>query len=161
MGTRTTAKILPINGAGREHDLAGPTTQRQTLERFAAWWARQGPDMQASIREIVRDAARKPHTAEADQVLAHLNAQRERLGLSPFRYVEEHRRLLRARISSGISVADLRAINAVKARQVKAGEFNGKHLRPRTLYSASLCEQYLAELPPRLEAGGTDELFPT
>ena len=130
-------------------DIATSTTHKQTLERFAAWWARQGPDIQAGVREVCRIGTRTRFTPQADEVIANLNRLRDELGLSPFRYVDENRRLIRNRLGAGLSVNDLKAINAMKVSQIKDGTFDARYLRPVTLYNATRCEQYLAELPPR------------
>lgn len=84
--------------------------------------------------------------SDAIEVLLFLNAKSGK----KFRPVEANLKLIRARLLSGISPGDLKAIIAFKVRQWADGDMF-KYLRPETLFNATKCEQYLGEI------GGEDD----
>lgn len=160
------AKVLRFPGAAQPAD---PPARRelsddQVIARFADFWTnpeRATPTVRREIRRIVLNeerreaerARRERYEAVARVVLDDLNEKRagvrRELGRRPssgFPPVAANLRLICARLAEGYEPSDLRAINSVKARQVVAGEWSFEWLRPATLYNATKCAQYRAEL---------------
>jgi len=123
---------------------APPRSDEEVIARFTRWWPTAPARVKTAIRKIVAEEEAKAHDAEAREILEHLNSKRP--GKRGFRAVETHLRLIRARLADGITAQQLRAIVTVKARQVAAGEFPERYLRPETLFNATKCENYLGEL---------------
>jgi len=120
-------------------------TEKQ-IERFLHWWNRQGIETQQQLRDIIngKPAGDPAELAAVDAVLDHLN----RVTGRRFRKDGPNRRIVRQRLREpGNTVATLRAVVAVKARQARQGRYNPEHLRPATLFKATLFSQYVAELP--------------
>jgi uncharacterized phage protein (TIGR02220 family) len=78
----------------------------------------------------------------AMEVIEHLN----RITGKSFRLVDTNLKLVIDRLKSGISVQDLKRINAIKTKTWKGTE-QEIYLRPSTLYNKTKCEQYLGQLP--------------
>lgn len=75
-----------------------------------------------------------------------------------YRHVPVNLTLIEARLKSGVTSAQLRAVIAMKARQWSGEAIMAKYLRPATLFNATKFEQYLGELPaaghkPEIERG--------
>lgn len=88
---------------------------------------------------------------QATEVIGFLN---EKAG-KHFRYVDANLKLVMARIDSGATVADCKAVIARKAREWNKPPEQGKqdmrlYLRPATLFAATNFEQYLGEMEPAL-----------
>ena len=111
------------------------------LEGFRQWWAAQDDGARAEIRRIVTGEA-APRPGDAEALLAFLN---EKTG-KKFRPVDENLNLIRARLRSGVSVGDVRAVIAMKARHWGSDPKMRPYLRPATLFGATAFEQYLGEL---------------
>lgn len=156
------ARVIRFPGAAQPADRGEPRerSDEEIIARFAVFWPKASPVVRREITRIVRNeerrererAARAAHDESARRVLDHLNAKRSdalaELGRrgSGFSPVDANLRLLRARLAEGYTESDLRAICSVKARQVVAGDWDLRWLRPATLFNAMKCAQYRAEL---------------
>lgn len=94
-----------------------------------------------SGEEIEEKLSTKKLNIQADEVIDFLNLKAG----SKYRKVETHRRKIRARLKSGITVQDLKSIIAKKTREWTGSEYEDK-LRPKTLFTETNCENYLGGL---------------
>lgn len=122
-------------------------------ERFEHLWSLKGEQrMPAPVRDRVRCAVNgmdaKRLGADAQAVLEFLNAKRAEVdpGKRGYRATPTNLRFIRGRLVDGITLAELKAIVALKCRQARADEFDPRYLRPETLFNATKAEQYLGEL---------------
>lgn len=81
---------------------------------------------------------------EARKVLDWLN---QKAGKN-YRPVPTNLDLIKARLESGITIFQLRAIVSRKVIEWQGDVKMAKFLRPETLFNKTKCEQYLGELPP-------------
>lgn len=142
--------------ATMELDLRGapdqlPIDQQQSeaagelfVQRFRHVWRVLPASVKKQIREVIKAEDAQRFDLQARHVLEVLNAKRG--SRHPFLPVESNLRLIRARFAEGYSAEQLRAICAVKWRQVEAGEFPERYYRPGTLFRAEKCAQYVGEL---------------
>lgn len=84
----------------------------------------------------------KPDNLQAGEVLDHLNAA---AGKS-YRKVETNLKLIRAKLESGVTVADCKAVIDVKVAEWGNKPEMEQYLRPETLFGARKFEQYLGQL---------------
>lgn len=83
----------------------------------------------------------KPDRDEAKAILDYLNAKAGR----EYRAVESNLRLIDARLKSGVTVEQCKAIVDAKVSEW-TGTDRDKYLRPETLFGATKFEQYLGQL---------------
>lgn len=83
----------------------------------------------------------KPDRAEAKAILDYLNAKAGR----EYRAVESNLRLIDARLKSGVTVEQCKAIVDAKVSEW-TGTDRDKYLRPETLFGATKFEQYLGQI---------------
>ena len=121
----------------------------QQLGAFGRWFDTLTTPQKQRVRmrsQLVTDAAK----LEARSVIEFLNARRRELQPRARGFDAGSPRVLAeaaARIAAGEATAgELRAIVRVKAEAVREGRYKFEHLRPRTLFNATLVQQYLAEL---------------
>lgn len=81
---------------------------------------------------------------QALEVLKFLNLKADR----QYREVDTNLDFIAARLDSGVSAADCRAIIAKKCREWKSDPEMDLYLRPATLFNKTKFEQYLGELLP-------------
>ena len=84
----------------------------------------------------------KDQKEQASEILAFLNLKAGR----NYRSVDVNINFIRARLQSGITMQQLRAIVAMKCREWKDDPVMNKFLRPATLFNKEKCEQYYGEL---------------
>lgn len=115
------------------------------LERFRHVWRIMPASVQKAVRTIVNERIAQNYEQPARRVLEFMNNKRppHKRGFKP---VEANLRLIRARFVEGYSEDELRAVVALKWRQVEAGEFPERYFRPETLFRATKCAQYAGEL---------------
>jgi uncharacterized phage protein (TIGR02220 family)/predicted phage replisome organizer len=82
-------------------------------------------------------------TADADTVIDYLNTRAGR----KFHYTEANRRVIRARLSDGFTVADCQKVIDVKVAEWEGTTFD-QYLRPSTLFQPSKFEGYLNQKAP-------------
>lgn len=92
-------------------------------------------------REEEKDTSGKPARAEAKAILDYLNAKAG----SEYRAVESNLRLIDARLKSGVTVEQCKAIVDAKVAEW-TGTKQAMYLRPETLFGATKFEQYLGQL---------------
>jgi len=106
-------------------------------------------------REDKEDMSRSPELAQAKEVLAHLNAIAGR----SYRAVDSTLSPIRARLQSGATVDQCKAVIAAKAGEWKADPKMQKYLRPETLFGATKFEQYLGQLGVAATDAGQPDRF--
>lgn len=111
------------------------------IEPFRSWWNAQDENVRAAVRRIVTGE----HDATEETAAALLEFLNQKTG-KKFRPVDENLSLIRARLRSGVTPGDVRAVIAAKARQWNNDPKMRAYLRPATLFAASNFEQYLGEL---------------
>lgn len=140
------SNVVEISRA-REQQQSSP---EQIVARFERWWAGADAELKREIRKIVRadGEAWKGHWQDGLQVLELLNRRRKEIDDSKrgYRATPANMRFICQRLHEGATVAECKAVVAVKARQCKAGDFSFMYLRPETLFNATKFESYLGEL---------------
>ena len=120
------------------------------VKRFRKFWDTCGTSEKTEIYKIVRQdmgdevevsLSKKELNAQAKEVIEFLNLKAGK----NFRIVEVNLKTIRARLQSGISVQELKAIVAMKTREWRGGD-QEQYLRPATLFAPSACENYLGNL---------------
>lgn len=120
------------------------------VRRFKGFWAKCSPEEQIEIfnivkiemgEEVIESLSKKQLDAQAEEIINFLNAKTGK----GFRLVETHKKTIRARLRSGITVQELKAIIAMKTREWMGTDAEDK-LRPATLFAEKLCENYLGNL---------------
>ncbi|MCF6327567.1 MAG: conserved phage C-terminal domain-containing protein [Devosiaceae bacterium] len=91
--------------------------------------------------EIIDSLTKKELDSQAEEVINFLNHKTGKR----FRIVDIHMKHIKARLKSGITLQELKAIIAKKSRDWK-GTDSEEYLRPATLFNATKCENYLGEL---------------
>lgn len=79
---------------------------------------------------------------EAEQILAHLNAEAKR----DYRPVPSNIKLIRARLKEGATPAEMLAVIDMKVRQWANDPKMAQYLRPDTLFNATKFAQYIGQL---------------
>jgi uncharacterized phage protein (TIGR02220 family) len=120
------------------------------IKRFRNFWGKCSPHEQAEILKIAKQEmgeevevslTKKELDAQADSVIEFLNQKTGKR----YRPVDAHKKHIRARLQSGITVQELKAIVAMKVRDWK-GTDQEQYLRPATLFCLENCENYLGAL---------------
>lgn len=102
---------------------------------------RKGGDGKTLSGTPDRCGAQKNKSAEAKDLLDYLN---EKTGKS-FKHVESNFKPIRARISEGVTVDELRRVVDRKCAEWMDTKMS-EYLRPATLFNFTKCHQYLGEL---------------
>lgn len=76
-----------------------------------------------------------------------------------YRMVDSNTRLIRARLDSGATVEQVKAVIDAKAKQWGKDKKMVDYLRPKTLFNATNFEQYLGELPKKQSRSNDDARF--
>lgn len=120
------------------------------VRRFRKFWGTCSEIEQAEIYKIIRqeidgeieeNLSKKQLDEQADKIIDFLNLKTGR----NFRKVETHKRNIRARLQSGITIQQMKAIIVKKTRDWK-GTDQEEYLRPATLFCEKNCENYLGGL---------------
>lgn len=107
-----------------------------------------------SLRDLstAKSTARKLLKKDAIEVLNFLNEKTGRF----YRTEDSNLDLIIARLQSGITMQNLRAIIAKKCREWNDDMNMKKYLRPKTLFNKTNCEQYYGELNFKRELETTE-----
>jgi uncharacterized phage protein (TIGR02220 family) len=89
------------------------------------------------------------------EILDYLNL---RTGAA-FRMVDSNTRLIQARLDSGATAEQIKAVIDVKVKEWAKDRKWSKYLRPKTLFNATNFEQYLGELPKKQSRSNDDARF--
>lgn len=120
------------------HPIHAP--QPDPIDRFRSWWPKQDRHTQDAIREIVTGS--KPGTLDdARAVLDFLNLKTGR----NYRPVAANLNMIRARLKD-TSIAQCKAVIAIKCREWRDDENMARYLRPATLFNRLRFEQYIGEV---------------
>ena len=120
------------------------------IKRFRKFWATCSPHEQVEISKIVKQEmgeevevtiSKKELDAQCVEVIEFLNLKTGK----KYRDVDAHKKHIRARLQSGISVQELKSIVAMKVREWR-GTDQEQYLRPATLFCLENCENYLGAL---------------
>ena len=114
------------------------------VDRLKKVWPGLHPTAKAHFRQFAGKQPNLEYERQAEMVLDFLNTKRP--GKHGFRHVESNLKMIRARLAEGITIDELRAIVAIKARAVDRGQWPALYLRPETLFNATKCNSYLGEL---------------
>ncbi|MYZ41401.1 conserved phage C-terminal domain-containing protein [Schauerella aestuarii] len=106
------------------------------------------PDLSGQKSEEPEDV--KASNADAREVISYLN---NRTGCQ-YRAVEANLRLVRARLSEGYSLDDVKAVIDAKAAQWGDDAEMSKYLRPETLFGASKFSGYVGQVERRAPGAG-------
>lgn len=117
-----------------------PQQETDPIDRFRAWWPKQDKHTQDAIREVV--TGQSPGTLEdAKTVLDFLNLKTGRR----YRAVPANLDMIRARLRDA-TVAQCKAVIAIKCREWRDDEHMARYLRPATLFNRLRFEQYIGEV---------------
>lgn len=160
MGSSNVVSLFDENAATSERPASRPEASEQSqeyiarcIERFDRWWPTAPEPVKAHISALVAErrelASAQRWNSEAREVLEFFNKVRERAGdgLRGYKPVDSNLRHIRGRLAEGVTVQELRAVVAVKWREVQAGEFDARYFRPETIFNATKFQSYLAQLP--------------
>lgn len=123
----------------------------QALDRFERWWPSQPAAVKNGIRRIVgaekvNDAVAR-HREAGVRVLEFMNRKRHKPGRRGFPINETNLKLVcRLLDDPRVTEQDLRAMLAVKWRQVERGEFKDLYYRPKTLFNPTNSSNYIGEV---------------
>lgn len=120
------------------------------IRRFKNFWSKCTEEEKQEISNIIKQdlgeeiqitLTAKQLNDQADEVIQFLN----RKAGKNFRLVDTHKKHIKARLKSGITVQQLKAIIVVKTREWN-GTDQAQYLRPATLFNETNCENYLGGL---------------
>lgn len=115
---------------------------QEIIKRFRKWWPKQDKETKQAIREIVNGELSPEDKARAEEILDFLNLKTGR----NYRPVHTNLKFIKARLDSGVTPEDLKAVIAKKCRDWTGDEKMSAYLRPATLFNQEKFEQYLGEL---------------
>ena len=144
-------KVVDLHPRGRNSSprSGSPEYDQTAYERFIAWFPKQSAALRDQIRDFANQELVRDLDADAAAILEFMN--RKRVGKRGYQPVPANLKLIRARLREGATVAECKAVVAVKWRQVEADEFPGRYFRPATLFNAEKFNQYVGELPAQEE----------
>lgn len=113
------------------------------IQNFKSLWEQAGPKEREYIRDMIDgpSVTTRQLNDQARRVLDFLNRRAGR----NYRATEVNLKEIRNRLKSGIEEDQLRQIVAKKCREWYGTDMEA-YLRPKTLFSARNCENYVGEL---------------
>lgn len=121
------------------------TPEDQAFDVLKCVWDGASDDCKTRFMDYIN--GNKPSDREllkqAREILAFVNAKKNG---NPFPESRKNLDFIVKRLKDGFSVGDLRAIVAIKWRQVEEGKFERQYFRPATLFNEEKCNQYIGEL---------------